>query len=74
MVPSNQIQLFGHGLGDFSTPEAALVSLPPFHVTVIGAGVIRTPLLVFVLVAYAGRAVRFAAIATVPHLVPFLLP
>ncbi len=168
MVPSNQIQLFGHGLGDFSTPEAALVSavllgflmgavpvgaaevlilliagleprsivvplvlvmtaghvagkllwywagtqhhrirqpwlrrqvdagerfmrarpriglgalassalvsLPPFHVTAIGAGVVRSPLLVFVLVAYAGRAARFAAIATVPHLVPLLLP
>jgi membrane protein YqaA with SNARE-associated domain len=163
MVPSNQIQLFGYGFGDFSTPQAALVSavllgflmgavpvgaaevlslliagleprsivvplllvmtaghvlgkllwywagtphhrirqpwlrrqvdagerfmrvrprlglgalvsLPPFHVTAIGAGVIRTSLLVFVLVAYAGRAVRFAAIATVPFLGPFLGP
>jgi membrane protein YqaA with SNARE-associated domain len=60
------------GLGALAS--SAVVSLPPFHVTAIGAGVIRTPLLVFVLVAYAGRAVRFAAIATVPHLVPFLLP
>ncbi len=61
-------------LGLAALASSALVSVPPFHLTAIGAGVVRTPLFVFLLVAFVGRAVRFAAIATVPHLVPFLLP
>ncbi len=60
------------GLGALTS--SALVSVPPFHVTAIGAGVLRTPLVVFVLVAFGGRAVRFAVIAMVPRLVPFFVP
>ena len=60
------------GLGALTA--SALVSIPPFHLTAIAAGVIRSPLIVFVLVAFAGRAVRFGVIAMVPHLVRFLLP
>ena len=59
-------------LGLTALATSALVSVPPFHLTAIGAGVIRSPLLPFLLVAFAGRALRFGAIATVPHLVPFL--
>lgn len=60
------------GLGALAA--SALVSVPPFHLTAIGAGVLRSPLLVFVAVAFVGRAVRFGALATVPQWVPFLLP
>lgn len=60
------------GLGALAM--SALVSVPPFHLTAIGAGVLRSPVLVFSAVAFVGRALRFGALATVPHLVPFLLP
>lgn len=60
------------GLGALAA--SALVSVPPFHLTAIGAGVVRAPVVVFLAVAFVGRAVRFGALATVPHLVPFLFP
>ncbi|MCC7054051.1 MAG: hypothetical protein IT355_12375 [Gemmatimonadaceae bacterium] len=54
--------------------SSALVSLPPFHLTVIGAGIVRAPVGLFLLTAFAGRAIRFSAVALVPQLVPWLVP
>ena len=53
--------------------SSAAVSLPPFHLTVIGAGVVRTPLWSFVLASFLGRALRFSAVALVPQFVPWLV-
>ena len=61
-------------LGLTALATSALISVPPFHLTAIGAGVVRSPVLVFLLVAFVGRALRFGAIAMVPHLVPWLMP
>lgn len=52
---------------------SATVSLPPFHLTAIAAGIVRAPLVRFVAVAFVGRAVRFGAIAAFPSVVRYLL-
>lgn len=45
------------------TFTSAAVSLPPFHLIAISAGIVRTPPLPFFLVAFAGRLLRFGLIA-----------
>jgi len=47
---------------------AALASVPPFHLAAIAAGMVRYNLGAFLAVCLAGRAVRFAILASVPAL------
>lgn len=46
--------------------SSALVSIPPFHLTAIAAGVVRYRFLPFLAVALLGRTARFAALASIP--------
>ncbi|MBC7898044.1 MAG: hypothetical protein H7066_21680 [Cytophagaceae bacterium] len=55
-------------LGVMVLASSALVSLPPFHLIAVAAGLTRYPVLLFLLVAFAGRLVRFGAIAMIPGL------
>jgi membrane protein YqaA with SNARE-associated domain len=52
------------GLG--VTAASATVSMPPFHLLVIAAGIVRTPAAPFFSVALVGRLLRFGAIAASP--------
>lgn len=45
------------------TFTSAAVSLPPFHLTAITAGIVRTPAVPFFAVAFVGRLLRFGVIA-----------
>ena len=49
--------------------SAALASVPPFHLAAIAAGIARYPFGRFMIVCLAGRAIRFAALASVPSLI-----
>lgn len=51
------------------TFTSAAVSLPPFHLTAITAGIVRTPVVPFFIVAFIGRLLRFGLIATAGGLV-----
>ncbi|HET8771216.1 MAG TPA: hypothetical protein VFM71_09555 [Gemmatimonadaceae bacterium] len=53
--------------------SAALASVPPFHLAAIAAGVARYPLGAFLAVCITGRALRFAALASVPALLRAML-
>lgn len=44
---------------------SAAVSLPPFHLMAITAGIVRTPIVPFFAVAFVGRLLRFGVIAAV---------
>lgn len=50
------------------TFSAATISLPPFHLLTLAAGIVRAPFRVFLPVAFAGRLLRFAGIAAFPML------
>ena len=56
-------------LGGMALASSALVSVPPFHLTAIGAGVVRANVSGFAVVAFVGRGMRFGALALVPWLV-----
>ena len=58
------------GLG--VTASSATVSIPPFHLVAVAAGLVRTPAVPFFVVAFAGRLVRFGLIALFPPLVRYL--
>jgi membrane protein YqaA with SNARE-associated domain len=45
------------------TFTSAAISLPPFHLTAITAGIVRTPVVPFFAVAFVGRLLRFGLIA-----------
>lgn len=60
-------------LGVTALASSALLSIPPFHLTAIGAGIVRAPMLLFFAVAFAGRLVRFGIVGLLPQLVPELL-
>jgi len=47
------------------TFSSAAVSLPPFHLAAITAGIVRTPVVPFFVVAFLGRLLRFSLIAWV---------
>lgn len=49
--------------------SSALVSVPPFHLTAVAAGLTRYPVSRFLLIGFAGRLVRFGAIAVIPGLI-----
>ncbi len=48
--------------------SSATLSLPPFHLLTLAAGIVKAPPVRFALVAFAGRLVRFGAIAAFPRL------
>ncbi len=48
---------------------SALVSVPPFHLAAIAAGIVRLPFVRFVIVCLSGRLVRFGLLASVPALI-----
>ena len=60
-------------VGPAVTFSAATVSLPPFHLTVIAAGIARAALAPLIAAAFAGRLLRFSLIAAFPPLVGYLL-
>jgi membrane protein YqaA with SNARE-associated domain len=60
-------------VGPAVTFSAAAASLPPFHLTVIAAGIVRAPLAPCLAAAFAGRMLRFSLIASFPSLVGYLL-
>lgn len=51
---------------------SAVASLPPFHLTAIAAGIVHSPPLRFFAVAFAGRLIRFGALALFPWVVRYL--
>jgi membrane protein YqaA with SNARE-associated domain len=51
----------------------ATLSLPPFHLVAIWAGLVRVPVWVFVMVSFGGRLIRFGALAAFPALLRFVL-
>lgn len=55
---------YGAGLLMFS----ATLSVPPFHLTSIAAGISHVPLARFTAICIAGRAVRFGLLVTAPGL------
>lgn len=48
--------------------SSATLSLPPFHLLTLAAGIVKAPPLRFALVAFVGRLIRFGAIAAFPRL------
>ncbi len=70
LIERGRAQLAHHpALGAGVLAASAVLSLPPFHLAAIAAGITRYPLWRFVAVCLAGRAVRFGAIAAVPALI-----
>lgn len=51
---------------------SAVVSIPPFHLLAVAAGIVRSPAVPFFLVAYAGRLIRFGALAAFPSAMHYL--
>lgn len=51
------------------TFTSAAVSLPPFHLTAIAGGIVRTPAVPFFAIAFIGRLLRFGLIAAAGGLV-----
>ncbi len=51
---------------------SAVISVPPFHLLAVSAGIVRTPAIPFFLVAFVGRLVRFSAIAAFPSAMEYL--
>lgn len=52
--------------------SSSTLSLPPFHLMAVAAGIVQTPPLPFFVVAYLGRLLRFATIAAFPALLKYL--
>lgn len=48
---------------------SALLSIPPFHLSAIAAGITHLPLGRFVVICLVGRLVRFGVLAAIPALV-----
>lgn len=55
-------------LGASALVTSALISVPPFQLAVIGAGIVRAPIGLFLAASFAGRVVRFGLIALLPQL------
>ena len=60
---------FGLGL----LAASAVLSVPPFHLAAIAAGLTRLPFVRFVVVCLAGRSVRFGVLALAPALLRSVL-
>lgn len=54
------------------TASSSTVSLPPFHLMVVVAGITRTPAAPFFAVAFVGRLIRFTALAAFPSAMRYL--
>jgi membrane protein YqaA with SNARE-associated domain len=54
------------------TASSATVSVPPFHLMAVAAGIVRSPAAPFFIVAFLGRLVRFSAIAAFPSAMRYL--
>lgn len=52
---------------------SSAVSIPPFHLMAVAAGIVRSPPVPFFAVAFAGRLLRFAAIAAFPSLLRYVV-
>lgn len=59
-------------IGATVTFSAAAISVPPFHLLVIAAGIVRAAPARLLIVAFAGRLLRLGAIAAFPPLVQYL--
>ena len=60
-------------LGAGVVAASASVSLPPFHLMAIAAGIVRAPVLPFFVVAFAGRLLRFSVLAAFPSLLRYVM-
>ncbi len=54
--------------GPSTLAAGALLSVPPFHLTAIAAGIIRLPVSQFLVICFVGRLLRFGILAAVPTL------
>jgi membrane protein YqaA with SNARE-associated domain len=52
--------------GPSTLAAGALLSIPPFHLTAIAAGIIRIPVSRFLLICFVGRLLRFGLLALAP--------
>lgn len=52
---------------------SAFASVPPFHLAVVGAGVVRVPVWTFLGTAFVGRLVRFGVVAGVPGVLGYFV-
>lgn len=59
---------YGRGL----LMASAVLSVPPFHLAAIAAGMVRMPLLPFVATAVTGRLLRFGVLVTAPQVIRHL--
>ena len=59
------------GLGVVFT--GAAISLPPFHLVAIAAGIVSARMAPFYVVAFAGRLLRFSVLAAFPALLRYVL-
>lgn len=59
-------------LGAGLTASSALVSMPPFQLMTIAAGIVRAPAARFFIVAFVGRLIRFGVLAAFPSAIHYL--
>ncbi len=58
-----------HPVGSLGvTFASATVSMPPFHLFTLAAGIVRAPFVPLLVVAFLGRLIRFSVIAAFPLL------
>jgi membrane protein YqaA with SNARE-associated domain len=53
-------------LGTGMLASAALVSVPPFHLMVVAAGIVRMPIVTFTITSFVMRLLRFSVVALFP--------
>jgi len=53
--------------------SAALVSVPPYHLMVVAAGIVRMPIATFTITSFVVRLLRFSAVALFPGVVRSVL-
>ncbi|MCC7004042.1 MAG: hypothetical protein IT357_17950 [Gemmatimonadaceae bacterium] len=56
------------GYGPSTLAAGALLSIPPFHLPAIAAGIIRRPVSQFLVICFSGRLIRFGVLAVAPTL------
>jgi len=56
-------------LGAGMLASAALVSVPPFHLMVVAAGIVRMPIVTFTITSFVMRLLRFSVVALFPGVV-----
>jgi membrane protein YqaA with SNARE-associated domain len=61
----------GYGVGVLGV--SAVLSVPPFHLAAIAAGLVRVPFLPFVAMCLGGRLLRFGVLVAAPQLLRPLL-